>query len=78
MFASKVLHAHRAFSFQGFQTSIIINKINNSWKKLKKVCQALVPYVIYMSTSFYPKITSFTSYSVAHAQTYICYDMLKI
>ena len=32
---------------------------------------ALGPYVLYMSARFYPILTSFTSYIVAPAQTYM-------
>ena len=32
---------------------------------------ALGPYVLYMSARFYPKLTSFTSYKAAPAQTYM-------
>ena len=48
-------------------------------KFFEKNSVALVPYVIDMSTKFYPKMTSFTSYSVAPAQTYMlrCAEKIK-
>ena len=72
------MHQHIIFPFQGFQTSIISNK-KIIHEKLGINSVALGPYVIYMSAIFYPKLTSFTSYSVAPAQTYMlrCAKNLK-
>ena len=48
-------------------------------KNSEKNSVALGPYVLYMSARFHPKLTSFTSYIAALAQTYMlrCAENLK-
>ena len=60
-------------------TSIINNNKKIIHEKFWINSVALGPYALYMSTRFYPKLTSFTSYSVASAQRYMlwCAENLK-